>query len=283
MIFLYLIGLVLCEEKRYESYDVSHVKIVQSGNYGAKKDWQKISSMTITRLFSGFRYWRSRAIILKHWASLFFGPEISLFITQKFHLSSSNVILSISLIMIMIQISMIVLSGSVFIGWILTNQRTELNLSKWLSESRLDKLFSIRLLLLQLQKYFSRWPRHRHSGQGHPDGSSRPNVRTDSTDDFVEPWRKRVIAVDMKNEVFAVSAYNVITWHDDRLEWDPKDRDRFSMARIAAIRSPEPDDLFERIMMVLQRLECFMIWFGIQMLYFTILWMNHLAIVTMPT
>ena len=29
----------------------------------------------------------------------------------------------------------------------------------------------------------------------------------------------------MKNEVFAVSAYNVITWHDDRLEWDPEDRD----------------------------------------------------------
>ena len=26
----------------------------------------------------------------------------------------------------------------------------------------------------------------------------------------------------MKNEVFAVSAYNVITWHDDRLEWDPQ-------------------------------------------------------------
>ena len=30
--------------------------------------------------------------------------------------------------------------------------------------------------------------------------------------------------MDMKNEVFAVSAYNVITWHDDRLEWDPEDR-----------------------------------------------------------
>lgn len=91
MIFLYLIGLVLCEEKRYESYDVSHVKIVQSGNYGAKKDWQKISSMTITRLFSGFRYWRSRAIILKHWASLFlwsgnqpfYNPEVPPFKLQR--------------------------------------------------------------------------------------------------------------------------------------------------------------------------------------------------------
>ena len=51
----------------------------------------------------------------------------------------------------------------------LTNQKAELNQSKWLYESRLDTLFSIRLLLLQLQKYFSRWPRHRHSGQAHPD------------------------------------------------------------------------------------------------------------------
>ena len=38
MIFFYFIGLVLCEEKRYESYDMSHLKIDQSGNYGAKKD-----------------------------------------------------------------------------------------------------------------------------------------------------------------------------------------------------------------------------------------------------
>ena len=105
----------------------------------------------------------------------------------------------------------------------LTNQKPDLNRSKWLSKSRLDKLFSIRLLLLQLQKYFSRWPRHRYPGYGLPDG---PNCGTDSTDEFNEPGFKRVIAVDMKNEVFAVSAYNVITWHDDRLEWDPKDRNR---------------------------------------------------------
>ena len=51
-----------------------------------------------------------------------------------------------------------------------TNQKPDLNQSKRLSKSRLDKLFSIRLLLLQLQKYFSRWPRHRYSGKGLRDG-----------------------------------------------------------------------------------------------------------------
>ena len=52
----------------------------------------------------------------------------------------------------------------------LTNQKPDLNQSKRLSKSRLNKLLSIRLLLLQLQKYFSRWPRHRYSGKGLRDG-----------------------------------------------------------------------------------------------------------------
>ena len=94
--------------------------IISQENYGAKKDWQKIFSMTITRLFSEFKSWRSSANISIQChvfsISVFCCPEISLFITQKFHLSNSNLILSISLIMIMIQMSMIVLLGLVFIG-----------------------------------------------------------------------------------------------------------------------------------------------------------------------
>ena len=87
----------------------------------------------------------------------------------------------------------------------------------------------------------------------------------------------------MKNEIFAVSAYNVITWHDHRLEWDPKDREsHFEVVYF----NDRPDfrfesDLLKRIMMVLQRQEYFMIWFGIQTLCYITLWMNRLGIVTM--
>ena len=100
--------------------------------------------------------------------------KISLFITQMSHLSNFSMILSISRITIMTQIAMIVLLGLFLIGRKLTNQKPLMlaqneNQSKRLSKSRFDKLFSIRLLLLQLQKHVSRRSRHRYPGKGHPD------------------------------------------------------------------------------------------------------------------
>ena len=59
--------------------------------------------------------------------------------------------------------------------------------------------------------------------QGYTDAHVQPDARPSVQGRTKRRPRLCILVVDMKNEVFAVSAYNVITWHDARLEWDPKD------------------------------------------------------------